>query len=106
MSDSSFKIPVLKKRAKPSEQKVSESVDQVAEERGFVTREPVGGRRAGRPKSPRTEQIHARVLPGYGIYLADCAARQGVTQGHILEAALKLYAEANADDLDLYFSTT
>jgi|TARA_E500000318_G_scaffold85190_3_gene81081 hypothetical protein len=99
---SQFKVPTLKKREKPSEQKVAAAVDQVAEESGFVAREPVRGRRGGRPKSPRTEQIHARVLPGYGLFLADVAMEQGLTQGHILEAALKLYAEEHGQDLGRY----
>ena len=50
----------LKRRPKPDSATALKVVDERAESHGFVTRE---GRRGGRKPSPRTGQIHAKVLP-------------------------------------------
>ena len=63
-------------------------VDEAGEGLGFVEREP---RRRGRPKSPRTGQVHARVMPGIPEEIAGEARRRGVQQGVLIGEAWELY---------------
>ncbi len=85
-----FKIDAsaLRKRAKPASQEAIRSVDRAAEDQGFVARDP---RRGGRKPSPRTGQVHAKVLPEVRDEMLDEAARRGVTQGVLIEEAWALY---------------
>lgn len=78
----------LRKRAKPTDAEAMRSVDETAEGQGFVAREP---RRGGRKASPRTGQVHAKVLPAVRDELLEEAARRGVTQGVLIEEAWALY---------------
>lgn len=95
MSDSNFSIDLKKLRS--SSKDVSSNIlsasDKVAEAHGFINREPT--RKRGRQPSPRTGQIHARVLPHIADELANEAKRRGVQQGVIIEDAWKLYQEQN-----------
>lgn len=70
---------------------MADRVDEAAEALGFVDREPQ--KRRGRPKSPRTGQVHARVLPGYSEEIAAEARRRGVQQGVLIEEAWNLYKQ-------------
>ena len=45
----------------------------------------------GRPKSPRTGQVHARVLPPIYEEIAEEAAKRDVTQGVALKQVSVLY---------------
>jgi hypothetical protein len=78
----------LRKRAKPADAEAVRSIDAAAEGQGFVAREP---RRGGRKPSPRTGQVHAKVLPDVRDELLEEAARRGVTQGVLIEEAWALY---------------
>ncbi|MBT0671572.1 chromosome partitioning protein ParB [Novosphingobium profundi] len=93
--DKPFSINVgqLKARPKQADQSRVEAVDKAAAEHGFVQREP-GGRR-GRPKSPRTGQVHAKVLPNVADEISQEAQRRGVTQGVVIEEAWAAYLESN-----------
>lgn len=91
MSDFSIEIGVLKKRAKPTTETTVAKTDKVAEARGFVQREPQG--RRGRPRSPRTGQVHAKVMPEVAAQIAAEARRLGVQQGVLIEQAWDLYLE-------------
>lgn len=84
----SIDTSALRKRTKPSDQNTLRSVDQRGEESGFVGREP---RKGGRKPSPRTGQVHAKVLPSVRDELLEEAARRGVTQGVLIEEAWALY---------------
>ena len=86
-----FNIDVrkLKTHAKPADAQTVESIDRAAEEQGFISREP--RRRPGRKPSPRTGQVHAKVLPEVSDAIAEEATRRGVTQGVIIEEAWALY---------------
>jgi len=90
-----FKVDIGRLRSKPKgrdEQSVA-AADAAAQGHGFVPREPAPpstGRR-GRQKSPRTGQIHAKVLPEVSDEIASEAQRRGVTQGVIIEEAWALY---------------
>ena len=75
----------LKSREKDSSPLAIEKVERVGEELGFVPRD--GQKRRGRKPSPRTGQVHAKVLPGVSDEIANEAKRRGVQQGVIIEEA-------------------
>lgn len=78
----------LKKRAKDVDPVMLRTLDEKAEAQGFVARE---GSRGGRKPSPRTGQVHAKVLPQVRDELLEEATRRGVTQGVLIEEAWALY---------------
>ncbi len=45
----------------------------------------------GRPRSPRTEQIHTKLRPEVASAISAEAARRGVSKGLIIEEAWRLY---------------
>jgi hypothetical protein len=65
--------------------------DAVAEQHGFVNREGQG--RRGRRPSPRTGQVHAKVMPNVAEEIALEARRRGVQQGVLVEEAWELYKQ-------------
>lgn len=79
----------LKSRAKDSSSQALEKSDRAGEELGFVPRSPE--KRRGRKPSPRTGQVHAKVMPNVSDEIAEEARRRGVTQGVIVEEAWELY---------------
>ena len=79
----------LKSRAKDTSPQAVERSDRVGEEYGFVARTPE--RRRGRKPSPRTGQVHAKVMPNVSEEIANEARRRGVQQGVIIEEAWELY---------------
>ena len=87
----SIDVGQLKTRAKPVGPNALAGADAAGERHGFVARET--GRRGRRP-SPRTGQVHAKVLPDIAEAIADEARRRGVTQGVVLEEAFALYCAA------------
>jgi len=74
---------------RPAAPKAIEKAERAGEELGFVARE--GQKRRGRKPSPRTGQVHAKVLPGVSDEIANEAKRRGVQQGVIIEEAWALY---------------
>ena len=89
MTDFSLDLNALKKRAKPSSEETLAKVDAVGEKRGFVDRSTKP--KTGRAKSLRTGQVHAKVMPGIEVEIANEATRRGVVQGIIIEEAWELY---------------
>lgn len=89
--DKPFSIDLarLRMRSKPGDRAAVAEADEAGERHGFVPRE--GGKRRGRRPSPRTGQVHAKVLPHVSEEIADEARRRGVTQGVVLEEAWALY---------------
>ena len=67
------------------------SVDSAGDAHGFVARAP---RRRGRKPSPRTGQVHARVLPPVAREISNEARQRGVQQGVLIEEAWALYKQA------------
>ena len=96
MSDSPFSINLnaLKSRSKDASEARLERAEARGEELGFVSREAAPAEKRGRKPSPRTGQIHAKVLPNVSEALAEEARKRGVQQGVILEEALALYWKA------------
>lgn len=99
MTTEPFKIDVgtLKRKVKDQDPAAIKRVDTVAEAHGFVERTPK--RRRGRPASPRTGQVHARVLPNVSEEISVESKRRGVQQGVIIEEAWELYCKANTKQM-------
>lgn len=95
MADKPFSIDLGRLRAREKDRSPAavEHADRVGEELGFVDREPV--KRRGRKPSPRTGQVHAKVLPPVADEIAAEARRRGVQQGVILEEAWAFYKSKN-----------
>lgn len=70
-----------------------EKIDRAGDTHGFIDRSPK--KKRGRPASPRTGQVHAKVLPEYSEEIAAEATRRGVTQGVLIEEAWQLYRAKN-----------
>ncbi|SMX33408.1 chromosome partitioning protein ParB [Maliponia aquimaris] len=79
----------LKSRNKDRTPEVVEKIDRAGEALGFVDRSPK--KKRGRPASPRTGQVHAKVLPHVSEEIASEAKRRGVQQGVLIEEAWALY---------------
>ncbi len=80
MSASPSMLKGLKARPK------RESVEEIRAARGFADRAP------RRKPSPRTHQLHPKVLPATGVAIADEAERLGLTQGQMIERLWQVYA--------------
>ena len=94
MTDKPFAVEVgrLRSRSKDESPDSASRIDTVGDKHGFTGRQ---GRRGGRKPSPRTGQVHAKVLPEIARGIADEARRRGVQQGVILEEAWVLYRNAS-----------
>ena len=78
-------------KARPKETTVEEvrRVDEVGEARGFVDRTP--RKKPGRKPSPRTHQLHPKVLPNIGEAISAEAESLGITQGQLIEHMWSVY---------------
>lgn len=85
----SVDLKQLRSRPKGTSLATIQTVDRAGEQHGFVAREAAG--RRGRPPSPRTGQVHAKVLPHIADGIAAEATQRGVTQGILIEEAWSLY---------------
>jgi hypothetical protein len=93
----SIDVGALRSRAKDTDAGAVAKADAAGEAHGFHPREPRG--RPGRKPSPRTGQVHAKVLPHVSDEIAEEAQRRGVTQGVLIEEAWALYrARSRAQD--------
>ena len=81
----------LKSRRKTATPAQEAKAEAVAEDMGFVAREAQAPKKRGRKPSPRTGQVHARVMPGISEEIAEEARLRGVQQGVIIEEAWALY---------------
>jgi hypothetical protein len=79
----------LKSREKDRSAEALQKAERVGEGLGFVSRE--AHRPRGRKRSPRTGQVHAKVLPNVAEEIANEAKRRGVQQGVVIEEAWALY---------------
>jgi len=88
---SAFRIDIagLKTRSKGAIPQEVEKIDRAGEAHGFVDRAPK--KKRGRPASPRTGQVHAKVLPEFSEEISAEAKRRGVQQGVLIEEAWQLY---------------
>ena len=79
----------LRPREKDRSSGAIAQADETGDRHGFHSREPRS--RGGRAPSPRTGQIHAKVMPGLPEEVAQEAKRRGVQQGVLIEEAWALY---------------
>ena len=89
--DTPFRIDLrtLKSRSKDGSPQAVEKADNAGEKHGFLDREPK--RQRGRAPSPRTGQVHAKVMPHVADEIAAEAKQRGVQQGVVIEEAWLLY---------------
>ncbi len=90
----SIDVSGLRSRAKDRTPGAVETADRVGERHGFLERSPA--KRRGRPRSPRTGQVHAKVLPHVSEGIAEEAKRRGVQQGVLIEEAWDLYVRQSS----------
>lgn len=83
----------LRTRPKDTSPGTVARTDEAAEKHGFVDRSPQ--KRRGRKPSPRTGQVHAKVIPDVAKDIAAEARFRGVQQGVIIEEAWALYKLQN-----------
>lgn len=81
-------LSTLKKVDKPMNQDILNASDAVGAGHGFVERNI---KKRGRQKSPRTGQVHAKVLPIVADQISNEAKIRGVQQGVIIEECWELY---------------
>ncbi len=91
MNDKPFSVDLkaLKTKSKPNDASTNQKIERAGEALGFVDRTPK--KRRGRPASPRTGQVHAKVLPHISEEISAEAKRRGVQQGVLIEEAWELY---------------
>lgn len=89
MNASNSRLGGLKARPKIISEEDLREIDRVGERRGFSDRSP--RRKPGRKASPRTWQLHPKVLPETGEAVAAEAARLGLTQGQLIERMWQAY---------------
>lgn len=94
MSDQNpFEISIspdkLRRKAKDSSPQTVARTDEAAEKHGFLDRSPQ--KKRGRKPSPRTGQVHAKVMPDVAQDIAAEAKYRGVQQGVVIEEAWALY---------------
>lgn len=68
------------------------TVDAVGEARGFLDRTP--RKKPGRKPSPRTFQLHPKVLAKVGEAISAEAERRGLTQGQLIEEMWDRYSSS------------
>ena len=86
-----FKVDLssLRRQPKDASPAVQELADRVGDSHGFVPRGLQ--KKRGRPPSPRTGQVHAKVMPDVAAEISQEALRRGVQQGVLIEEAWDLY---------------
>jgi hypothetical protein len=89
----SIDLASLKSRRKDVSLDALEKADFAGEQHGFIDREPKA--KHGPQPSPRTGQVHAKVLPYVADEIAEEAMRRGVQQGVVIEEAWMLYRAKN-----------
>ncbi|NJM50201.1 MAG: chromosome partitioning protein ParB [Sphingomonadales bacterium] len=86
-----FQVDLKKLRStrKLQSEKELSQMEERAAKKGFNSRESSGT--PGRKPSPRTGQVHAKVLPNVSDEIKEEKNRRGVVQGVLIEEAWALY---------------
>ena len=87
----SNRLAGLKSRPKPAAAEDIRKVDDVGESRGFIDRTP--RKKPGRKPSPRTMQLHPKVMPEIGEGIVAEAEGLGMTQGQFIEHMWRAYKD-------------
>lgn len=85
----SNRLAGLKAKPKFTTAEEVRTVDEVGEARGFVDRTP--RKKPGRKASPRTYQLHPKVMPSVGEAISAEAEKRGLTQGQLIEEMWEQY---------------
>ena len=85
----------LRRRSKDTSTAAVAKSDEAGEKLGFEERSP--RKKRGRKPSPRTGQVHAKVLPHVAREISREAKYRGVQQGVLIEEAWALYQAHKAD---------
>ena len=88
-ADFAVEVPNLRRREKSAPERSEAAADEAGRRAGFSG----PGRGRPRPKSPRTGQLHTRVLPEVAKAISDEAMRRSVTIGVVVEEAFELYLQ-------------
>lgn len=80
---------MLRSRPKDTSKKALARSDEAGEKLGFEDRTP--RKKRGRKRSPRTGQVHAKVMPNVAREISQEAKYRGVQQGVLIEEAWALY---------------
>ena len=95
MSEDPFAIPLnpkaLRSREKDTRPETVAKTDAAGEKHGFFDRSPK--KKRGRKPSPRTGQVHAKVMPDVAKEISKEARERGVQQGVLIEEAWALYCD-------------
>ena len=101
MSTDPFAIPLnpaaLRSRKKDNSPETVAKSDAAGEKHGFVER--AQRKKRGRKPSPRTGQVHAKVMPEVAKEISQEARNRGVQQGVLIEEAWALYCARRDGDL-------
>lgn len=85
----SNRLSGLAARPKETSHEDVRRVDEVGEARGFFDRSP--RKKPGRKPSPRTYQMHPKLMPQIGQAISLEAEKLGVTQGQLIEQMWNIY---------------
>lgn len=80
---------MLRSRPKDTSKEAVARSDAAGEKHGFEERAP--RKKRGRKRSPRTGQVHAKVMPDVARQISAEAKFRGVQQGVLIEEAWALY---------------
>lgn len=80
---------MLRSKPKDTSKKAVARSDEAGEKLGFEDRTP--RKKRGRKRSPRTGQVHAKVMPNVAREISAEAKFRGVQQGVLIEEAWALY---------------
>lgn len=89
MNVSNNRLSGLKARSKDISAEDLRKIDRVGEARGFSDR--TTRKTPGRKPSPRTHQLHPKILPAIGEEIVAEAERLGITQGQLVERMWQTY---------------
>jgi hypothetical protein len=84
---------MLRSKPKDTSQDAVARSDAAGEKLGFEERAP--RKKRGRKRSPRTGQVHAKVMPEVAKQISQEARQRGVQQGVLIEEAWALYLAQN-----------
>lgn len=90
MSESN-RLSGLKAKSKISTPESVQSIDRLGDSMGFLDRTP--RKKPGRKPSPRTYQLHPKVMPDVGLSISSEAEKEGITQGMLIEKIWKIYKD-------------
>ena len=85
----------FRKEKKENSSQAIEKADSSGVAHGFIDRPVRRGGRPASPPSPRTAQMHTKLLPRVARKIAAEARQRGVQQGVLIEEAWVLYEREN-----------